>query len=129
MSYMLLTWMCLSMLIHHFHSPVSQTVVDCGGLEDPPNGTVTFSVTTYESVANYSCSAGYNLNGDSSRICLNTSEWSGSRPHCSSKYSYHISWIFLSSSSSTCFSCRLWQFRGSKEWVSVSLPHNLLLRG
>jgi hypothetical protein len=60
-------------------------LVDCGGLEDPPNGTVTLSVTTYESVANYSCNAGYNLNGGSSRICLNTSEWSGSRPHCSSQ--------------------------------------------
>ena len=59
------------------------TVVNCGDLEDPTNGTVVFTSTLYKSVANYSCNTGYNLTGDNSRTCLNSGEWSGSQPNCS----------------------------------------------
>ena len=59
------------------------TVVDCGGLEDPKDGEVIVSTTNYASVASYSCNTGYNLTGDNSRTCLNSSEWSGSQPNCS----------------------------------------------
>ena len=44
-------------------------VVDCGSLEDPDNGQVNFSNTTFESTANYTCDLGYNLNGNITRTC------------------------------------------------------------
>ena len=62
------------------------SVIDCGDLEDPPNGTVSFSTTTYNSVANYSCITGYALTGNSSRTCLDLGTWSDSQPTCSGKY-------------------------------------------
>ena len=56
--------------------------IDCGTLEDPENGNIAISTTTYNSVANYSCNTGYTLRGDMSQTCLDTGIWSGSEPNC-----------------------------------------------
>ena len=59
------------------------TVVDCGSLTDPANGSVTHtSGTTFGQTATYTCNTGYNLVGDSTRTCQATGEWSGSAPTC-----------------------------------------------
>ena len=61
-------------------------VVDCGSLEDPDNGQVNFSNTTFESTANYTCDLGYSLNGNSTRTCEVSGEWSGDQPSCQRKW-------------------------------------------
>ena len=58
-------------------------VVECGGLEDPANGTVEVPATTYQSVASYSCDTGYNLTGEGMQTCLSSGEWSLTTPNCS----------------------------------------------
>lgn len=57
-------------------------VVNCGPLDHPTNGIVTYSDTTYSSVAMYSCSSSYNISGNVTRICLGSGHWSGSEPTC-----------------------------------------------
>ena len=58
-------------------------VVDCGILTDPANGRVNHTAgTTYQQTATYSCDTGYNLVGDSTRICQAGGVWSGSEPNC-----------------------------------------------
>ena len=61
-------------------------VVDCGSLDDPDNGQVNFSNTTFESTANYTCDLGYSLNGNSTRTCEVSGEWSGDPPSCERKW-------------------------------------------
>ena len=59
------------------------TVVDCGALSNPVNGSVHYTAgTTFRQKANYSCNTGYNLVGDNTRTCEATGEWSGSAPTC-----------------------------------------------
>ena len=59
------------------------TVVDCGTLTAPDNGQVDLtSGRTFGQTATYSCNAGYNLVGDSSRTCQAAGNWSGSTPTC-----------------------------------------------
>ena len=59
------------------------TVVDCNALTNPTNGQVDDSAgTTFEQTATYSCNAGYNLVGDSTRTCQANGVWSGSAPTC-----------------------------------------------
>lgn len=65
---------------------ILSSVIDCGHLDDPENGTVSVSDTTYTSVANYSCDPGFGLIGDAMRTCSGTGNWSGSEPTCTSKY-------------------------------------------
>ncbi|KAH3726521.1 hypothetical protein DPMN_052388 [Dreissena polymorpha] len=59
---------------------------DCGPLSKPDNGDVVLNASTkYEAVANYSCKDGFQPVGDISRICQNTSTWSGVQPICAKK--------------------------------------------
>ena len=59
------------------------TVVDCGALPNPVNGSVDYTAgTTFRQTANYSCSTGYRLVGDSTQTCQATGNWSGSAPAC-----------------------------------------------
>ena len=59
------------------------TVVDCGSLTDPANGSVNHTAgTIFRQNATYSCNTGYNLVGDSTRTCQATGNWSGSAPTC-----------------------------------------------
>jgi hypothetical protein len=58
------------------------TIVDCGALKNPTNGTVVASPTTYGSKADYTCQTGYGLAGTSPRICQADGNWSGTAPTC-----------------------------------------------
>ena len=58
------------------------TAVNCGPLTAPKNGTVDVSITTYEGVAFYSCSRGYNLVGMRRRECQANATWSSEEPVC-----------------------------------------------
>ena len=61
---------------------ISVTAVPCGNLSSPANGRVRIDGSTFGSQANYSCSEGYVLNDNSSRMCQADGQWSGSEPTC-----------------------------------------------
>ena len=70
-------------LKHKLSHPLSKfTAVDCMGLNNPSNGMVTLSGTTFEHTATYSCFSGFALIGQDSRKCLATELWSGEEPTC-----------------------------------------------
>ena len=57
--------------------------MDCGALPNPANGLVNnTNGTTFGQTATYSCNTGYNLVGNSTRMCQATGVWSGSAPTC-----------------------------------------------
>ena len=57
--------------------------MDCGTLNNPANGQVSHTAgTTFTQTATYSCDTGYNLVGDSNRVCQATGVWSGRAPTC-----------------------------------------------
>ena len=59
------------------------TVVDCGNLTDPVNGSVIHTAgSTFGQTATYSCNTGYSLVGDSTRTCQAEGNWSESAPTC-----------------------------------------------
>ena len=59
------------------------TVVDCGPLTTPTNGTVDLSGgTVYQSIAYYSCNIRHKLSGAATRICQADGTWSGNPPTC-----------------------------------------------
>ncbi len=60
------------------------TVVDCGPLDNPDNGEVTTSSTTYGSVATYTCTSGYILTPSDGgvRVCGADGQWTGVAPTC-----------------------------------------------
>ena len=63
------------------------SVVDCGGLDSPENGTVDLSEgTTFGSTAFYSCDEIFELDGNSTRVCLSSGVWSDEPPNCYSEY-------------------------------------------
>lgn len=47
---------------------------------------VQFNDTSEGSVAVYTCSMGYTLEGGNERVCQEDGQWSGREPVCSSKY-------------------------------------------
>ena len=83
------------MLFSSLNSPIDlhdvffslATVVDCGPLTDPDNGSVTHTAgTTFRQIATYSCNTGYSLVGDSTRTCQSSGFWSGNAPICQGVY-------------------------------------------
>jgi len=58
-------------------------VFDCGShdLIFPSHGMVRFTKTTYRSEAHYVCDEGYELRGDSVRVCR-LDGWTGKNPSC-----------------------------------------------
>ena len=59
------------------------TVVNCGNLTSPANGTIFLNTTLFESTVTYSCNnSDYQLVGDAMRTCLANGIWSGSAPTC-----------------------------------------------
>ena len=60
------------------------TFIDCGEINAPINGAVTYSsdATTYGETATFTCDAGYDLTGAATRTCLAEEIWSGSSPVC-----------------------------------------------
>ena len=59
--------------------------IDCGNLTDPLQGFVSINETSFGSAANYTCLDGYELNGNMSRVCLDSGVWSGNDPTCDRK--------------------------------------------
>ena len=57
-------------------------IVDCRTPTTPTNGHVTYILTTFTSIATYSCGNGYVLSGPNSRFCQADGTWSGSEPTC-----------------------------------------------
>ena len=98
------------------------TVVDCGALSNPANGSVLYTGgTTYGQTATYSCNTGYNLVGDGIRACQSTGVWSGSAPTCQGMLLLvsHIIHIHNGGKQSVC-ACLL----PSWNVLSVSLPYH-----
>ena len=59
------------------------TAVDCGNLTDPANGQVIHpGGTTFGQTATYSCNTGFNLVGNSTRMCQADGMWTASTPTC-----------------------------------------------
>ena len=87
----------------------------CSNLEPPQNGNIVTTSTQFGGKATYSCTEGYQLEGDEVRTCQANGFWSGSAPFCSSKPitctkpSIEPSLPFV-----TILSCELW-FSGSSE--------------
>ncbi len=68
----------------------SVTVVNCGALTDPSNGTVdTSSGITYLQRATYTCDTGYTLIGGNTRTCGANGMWSSSQPACECECDLH----------------------------------------
>ena len=58
-------------------------MVDCGSLDAPANGSVDLSNgTTFGSTAIYSCDEVFELQGNSTRMCLLSGQWSYEPPTC-----------------------------------------------
>lgn len=57
-------------------------VVDCGRLRNIPFGSVRLTGTTVGSTARYVCVSGYQIIGNSVRVCQPNGEWSGEEPIC-----------------------------------------------
>ncbi len=58
------------------------TAADCGSLTNPANGSVSLTMTTFGSMASYTCSDRSNLLGDAMRTCQSNGTWSGNVPEC-----------------------------------------------
>ena len=58
------------------------TIVRCSNLPDPSNGRVNQRGNKPGDRASYTCNSGYELQGDSARICQNNGQWSGDAPTC-----------------------------------------------
>ena len=59
-------------------------VVDCGVLDSPENGLISFTSTTFASVATYTCFEDFELIGVTQRVCQLDGSWSGQEPICRS---------------------------------------------
>ena len=57
-------------------------LVRCPNLPNPSNGRVNQRGNKPGDRASYTCNSGYELQGDSTRICQNNGEWSGDAPAC-----------------------------------------------
>lgn len=59
------------------------TAVNCGPLNNPLNGQVSLTGTTFIHMATYSCNSGHILTGgDAVRECQSDGTWSGEAPMC-----------------------------------------------
>ena len=57
-------------------------VMTCPDLENPDNGIVNVSGNQPGDTAEYSCNAGFALDGEDTRTCGQDGQWSGSEPTC-----------------------------------------------
>ena len=61
-------------------------LVNCGDPGSPVNGNFVLENDTYEdSIAIYSCSFGFRLDGDDRRVCQSNETWTGTVPTCTHK--------------------------------------------
>lgn len=57
-------------------------IVNCGQPEAPANGRVKAPITTFGAEATYFCESGYNLIGNTVRLCKADGTWGGKVPSC-----------------------------------------------
>ena len=69
-------------LITRIINVLKLTVIDCGRVQHPNNGSVVFTETVFTSSVTYSCDSGFLLIGDSTRVCQEEGQWSGDEPVC-----------------------------------------------
>ena len=81
-------WKYVLYLCYHRVSIIIITVVDCGGLPAPSDGSITISETTFESVSVFSCNEGFNQSGSLMRQCQANGQWSGEEAVCTSMLNY-----------------------------------------
>ena len=58
---------------------------NCESLVEPENGFVSLSSTADGVIAIYSCRPGFVLEGEDTRVCNRSGNWTGSMPECRSK--------------------------------------------
>ena len=69
---------------------VFDSIGECGVLPSPTNGQVSHpNGRTIGQTATYTCNTGYNLEGDSTRMCQATGMWSRSEPTCTRMF-WHL---------------------------------------
>ena len=65
------------------------TVVGCGTPDISSNGDIpanlSYNSTLFNSTVSYTCGVGYDIHGNTSRVCLASGEWSEMPPECLSK--------------------------------------------
>ena len=65
------------------HAPKTvHPAIDCGSLMAPIDGSITFTGTTFQSMAQYDCNQGYMLVGEEAHTCQSDGIWSGQEPVC-----------------------------------------------
>ena len=85
----------------YFYFFCSHTVINCSALAPPANGAVSplscSSRSTYAQTCSFSCvTAGYVLEGTSSRVCGGDGKWSGKNDTlCRGKYMKLLLWILF----------------------------------
>ncbi len=73
------------------------SVVNCGTLSNPTNGSVnTSSGTTYQQVAVYTCHTGYNVTGSNTSTCGADGMWTPAAPTCEREWSILIMSLYYS---------------------------------
>ena len=73
--------------------------MSCGALPDPANGSVSTTGITFGDMSTYSCNAGFNLMGGSTRTCQAsgaTGVWSRSAPTCQRVLLFFIEFVNIS---------------------------------
>ena len=72
--------------ICHFLFCTLPAAVNCGALDSPDFGQVSWTSTIFSGVATYSCFPGYVLIGQIERRCEGNGIWSGQAPSCEREY-------------------------------------------
>ncbi|XP_058887341.1 sushi, von Willebrand factor type A, EGF and pentraxin domain-containing protein 1-like [Acipenser ruthenus] len=69
-----------------FYGPKCENVVDCAAMEKPQKGFIDcshpFGIFSYNSACDFSCEAGYKLNGSDRVQCTASKEWTSQSPVC-----------------------------------------------
>lgn len=80
-----------------FHSSIfflsMRSGVNCGTLDSPDFGQVSWTSTFFNGVATYTCFIGYALVGQRERRCEESGFWSGQPPQCQGKYPKHTNYV------------------------------------
>ena len=70
------------MYIYINYTYIYPLVSDCGLLLPPENGDIRVPGTSVGITVRYSCFIGYQLDGESTRVCQSDGTWSGDAPFC-----------------------------------------------
>ncbi|XP_045205733.2 CUB and sushi domain-containing protein 3-like [Mercenaria mercenaria] len=57
-------------------------IKDCGSIDAPDHGSVSYSSTTYKSLAVFECDVGYDLEGVSNKTCQHDGTWTNGSAEC-----------------------------------------------